>query len=97
VRWLGDRHKIEEQTAIWNRTLVDRTTELGEWAELIRSIGPRVSRTYAYANNHYAGFAPDTLRLFNSAWEGGLLPEAENELGGAGDSPSADDDFVLTT
>ncbi|MBV9886897.1 MAG: DUF72 domain-containing protein [Acidobacteria bacterium] len=28
IRWLGDRKSIEEQTTTWDRTIVDRTSEL---------------------------------------------------------------------
>jgi len=32
IRWLGDRKSIEEQTATWDKAIVDRTTELTSWA-----------------------------------------------------------------
>lgn len=31
VRWLGDRKGIEAKTKTWNKVIVDRTAELGEW------------------------------------------------------------------
>jgi hypothetical protein len=30
-------------------------------------------RIFAFANNHYAGFAPETVRLFNEIWVEGNL------------------------
>src|SRR6266853_2866628 len=32
VRLLGDRKGIEQKTKVWNRVIVDRSTELKEWA-----------------------------------------------------------------
>lgn len=68
VRWLGDRKGIEERTKVWNRTLIDRTEDLGEWAEVLRNVSRRVRLIFAYANNHYAGFAPETIELFRRLW-----------------------------
>ena len=54
---------------------MDRSGDLEQWAALLREIAPKVRKVYAYANNHYAGFAPDTLRSFNRIWGGGLIPD----------------------
>jgi uncharacterized protein YecE (DUF72 family) len=68
VRWIGDRKGIEEQTRVWDRTLIDRTADLQDWIKVLRSVGRRVDIMFAYANNHYGGFAPDTVELFRSLW-----------------------------
>ena len=68
VRWIGDRKGIEEQTKVWDRTLIDRTADLQEWIKVLRDVGRRVDIMFAYANNHYGGFAPDTVELFRSLW-----------------------------
>jgi uncharacterized protein YecE (DUF72 family) len=73
VRWLGDRKGIEKQTLVWDRTIVDRTAELQEWMRVLKPIQRRGVTIYAYANNHYAGFAPETVRLFNQIWVEGKL------------------------
>jgi uncharacterized protein YecE (DUF72 family) len=73
VRWLGDRKGIEQRTFVWDRTLVDRTEELREWVRLLKPAQRRGVTVYAYANNHYAGFAPETVRLFNEIWVEGKL------------------------
>jgi len=65
VRWLGDRKGIEEQTKLWDKTIVDRTRELEEWVEACKSFMKRKIRIFAFANNHYGGYAPDTLKLFD--------------------------------
>jgi len=79
IRWLGDRYKMEEQTTVWNRTIVDRADDLRQWVDLSRELLSSANRIYAYANNHYAGFSPATLREFNEIWGGGLLPPEPDE------------------
>jgi uncharacterized protein YecE (DUF72 family) len=64
IRWLGDRKAIEEQTKVWDKTVVDRSAELEEWVKACRDFLTRKIRVFAFANNHYGGYAPDTLHLF---------------------------------
>jgi uncharacterized protein YecE (DUF72 family) len=68
VRWLGDRKGIEERTKIWNEVIVDRSHELSEWAEILGKVHKRKIQIYAYANNHYAGYAPATVEMFQEVW-----------------------------
>ena len=86
VRWIGDRKGIEEQTKVWNRTLVDRTDDLREWVKVLSKLGRRVDIMFAYANNHYGGYAPDTIELFRRLWpqDQSVLPEgtAKRPAGG---------------
>jgi uncharacterized protein YecE (DUF72 family) len=69
IRWLGDRKGIEDQTTVWSKTLVDRTGTLREWTNVIRQLQQRGLRIFAFANNHYAGFAPATVDLFRELWD----------------------------
>jgi uncharacterized protein YecE (DUF72 family) len=69
VRWLGDRHGIEKITQVWDKTVVDRTDALRNWAGLFRQFVSRNLKVYAYANNHYSGNGPGTVRLFWDLWE----------------------------
>jgi uncharacterized protein YecE (DUF72 family) len=64
IRWLGDRKGIEEVTKSWDKTIVDRSSDLQTWVEACAQIRRRGATIYAYANNHYAGHAPATLALF---------------------------------
>ena len=64
VRWLGDRKGIEEKTTTWNEPIVDRKKELLEWVEACRALLKRKIKIFAFANNHYAGHGPATVRLF---------------------------------
>ena len=68
MRWIGDRRGIEERTTVWNCTLMDRTEELGDWVKVLSKAGQGVDVMYAYANNHYGGYAPDTVELFRRLW-----------------------------
>jgi uncharacterized protein YecE (DUF72 family) len=69
VRWLGDRKGIEALTTTWDKTVIDRTDDLKNWAALFRQFLSRNLKVYAYANNHYAGHGPGTVKLFWDMWE----------------------------
>lgn len=69
VRWLGDRKGIEEQTNTWDKTIVNRSQELTEWVEILQKVHKRKIQIFAYANNHYAGHAPATVRKFQEMWD----------------------------
>jgi uncharacterized protein YecE (DUF72 family) len=80
VRWLGDRKGIEGQTKTWDKTILDRRKDLVNWVELFREFVARNLRIFAYANNHYAGHAPGTVKLFWELWGAGRLARsAEGE------------------
>jgi uncharacterized protein YecE (DUF72 family) len=69
IRWLGDRKGIEEQTKTWDKTIIDRSAELREWVNVCYKISGRGVPVFAYANNHYAGNGPATVRLFQELWK----------------------------
>ena len=69
IRWLGDRKGIEEKTKHWDRILVDREREMEIWIAEIRKLLARRIRVYGYFNNHYAGFAPGSITLFQQVWK----------------------------
>jgi uncharacterized protein YecE (DUF72 family) len=69
IRWLGDRKGIEQRTFVWDRTIVDRTEELREWVRVLKQLQKRGLRIFGFINNHYAGFAPESVELFNELWE----------------------------
>jgi uncharacterized protein YecE (DUF72 family) len=62
VRLIGDRKAVEAKTETFDRIVLDQGARLGRWAELLEDLLPRVRETFAYANNHYAGFGPETIR-----------------------------------
>jgi uncharacterized protein YecE (DUF72 family) len=77
VRWLGDRKWIEGITTSWDKTVTDRRDDLLHWVEIFRNLVKRDLKIYAYANNHYAGNGPGTVKLF---WE---LFDTKSDAGGA--------------
>ncbi len=68
VRWLGDRKGIEEQWKSWDKIIVDRSTDMTNWVQLFRQFVSKKLKTFAYANNHYAGHGPGTVKLFWDMW-----------------------------
>jgi uncharacterized protein YecE (DUF72 family) len=70
VRWLGDRKGIEKTTKVWDKTVVDRKNDLMNWVDIFKSMvsNTKVLKLFAFANNHYAGFAPATVKLFMEMW-----------------------------
>jgi len=64
VRWLGDRKAIELLTTTWDKLILDRRTDLTQWAQLFRQFLAQHIKVYTYANNHYAGNGPQTITLF---------------------------------
>ena len=81
VRWLGDRYAIEEITKNWGKVVVDRASEMDEWAKVIAQLLAKNVRVYAFANNHYSGHAPSAVELFRKALErylAGLKLESGN-------------------
>jgi uncharacterized protein YecE (DUF72 family) len=74
VRLLGDRKGIEQQltagakgkeekTPLWEKVIVDRTAEMKSWAKYLRARA-LIPKTFIFANNHYQGYAPETVELF---------------------------------
>jgi uncharacterized protein YecE (DUF72 family) len=61
VRLIGDRAAVEKLATTWDRTVVDRSAELAEAAEVIDGLARRVP-VAVFVNNHYAGYAPETAR-----------------------------------
>jgi uncharacterized protein YecE (DUF72 family) len=71
VRWLGDRKGIEQRTKTWDKTVVDRKNDLKNWVDVFKSMmsNKKVLKIFAFANNHYSGHAPDTVKLFQDLWK----------------------------
>ena len=70
VRWLGNRKGIEEQTTTWDKTVIDRQDDLRTWVVVLSRLveDKRIRKIFAFANNHYAGHAPATLKHFWELW-----------------------------
>ena len=74
IRWLGDRKSIEQITKTWDRTVVDRTSKLSSWVDYCQQVQRRGVTIFAYANNHYGGHAPATVRQFRELWGAKGMP-----------------------
>ena len=70
VRWLGDRKGIEKRTKTWDKTIVERKSDLTNWVDVFKALvnNSKVLKIFAFANNHYAGHAPDTVKHFWNLW-----------------------------
>jgi uncharacterized protein YecE (DUF72 family) len=77
IRWLGDRKGIEQLTTIWDKEVIDRSESMRNWVEVCYRIQKRGVTIFAYANNHYSGFAPGTLKMFLNFWNEKQLPQIE--------------------
>jgi uncharacterized protein YecE (DUF72 family) len=62
VRLIGDRKAVEALTDTFDRAVIDRGESLARWAELIALVETSVAKAYVYANNHFAGYAIETVR-----------------------------------
>ncbi|MBV6522275.1 MAG: hypothetical protein MNPFHGCM_02421 [Gemmatimonadaceae bacterium] len=58
IRWMGPNRDIVD----YSRTQVDRTAEIDAWARVLPTLAARVRTVYGYANNHFAGHSPATVR-----------------------------------
>jgi uncharacterized protein YecE (DUF72 family) len=68
IRLLGDRKRIERQTKVWDKVIVDRSVELQSWVSVCQETVRRGLPTYVYVNNHYSGHAPATVVQFLELW-----------------------------
>ncbi len=59
-------HGIEEDTKTWDKVSIDRKSDLKNWVDILKEIvnDKKIRKMFAYANNHYAGLAPATVKLF---------------------------------
>ena len=62
ARLIGDRKAVEAATRTFDKVVVDQGARLAAWAGLLAGLRDRVDRGFVYANNHYAGHAPATIR-----------------------------------
>ena len=62
ARLIGDRKAVEAVTKRFDKPVLDQESRLSAWAGLLASLRERVDRGFIYANNHYAGHAPATIR-----------------------------------
>jgi uncharacterized protein YecE (DUF72 family) len=61
VRLLGDREAVDALTPTLDHIVIDRGAQVADDAEAIRLLRRRVP-VVAFVNNHFAGYAPETVR-----------------------------------
>lgn len=61
ARLIGDRKAVDAATQAFDHVVIDQSEHLARWAELLQRLAPQVRETFAFANNHYAGYAVDTI------------------------------------
>ena len=69
ARFIGDRKAIEAKTKRWDKLIEDKTPEMSIWVNELKKITDKGVKTYAFFNNHYAGFAPGSVKQFEDLWE----------------------------
>jgi uncharacterized protein YecE (DUF72 family) len=65
LRFIGDHTSIPAETH--GEIRADRTAETKRWAERLRAASGDLRRALVFFNNHYAGFAPESVNLFRAA------------------------------
>lgn len=71
VRLIGDRNAVEALTTTFERVVVDQSERLSRWAEFLRELQDQVKEIGVYANNHFAGHGPTTIRELRKRVERG--------------------------
>lgn len=69
ARLIGDREATEAACERFDRVVLDKDASLDRWAELLATLAPRVKEVHAYANNHYQGHGPATIRALRARVE----------------------------
>lgn len=75
VRWMGPDQSIVD----YSRLQVDRSAEIARWSETLRQLQQRVSTTFCFFNNHYAGHSPASIRMLQEKL--GQVPVDPAQLG----------------
>jgi uncharacterized protein YecE (DUF72 family) len=60
IRLLGDRNEVDRLTKTLDHIVIDRQDQIHADAEAIKLLAKRVP-VLAFVNNHFAGYAPETL------------------------------------
>jgi len=62
ARLIGDRKAVDAKTETFDKIVLDQSKRLDGWRRLVKHLLERVPEVYVYANNHYAGHGPATIR-----------------------------------
>jgi uncharacterized protein YecE (DUF72 family) len=68
LRFLGDHKRmdalVKDRDKPWGSLAVDRTNETRRWIAPVKGFLAKKIDVFAYFNNHFAGYAPGSVRLF---------------------------------
>ncbi|MEM8882621.1 MAG: DUF72 domain-containing protein [Planctomycetota bacterium] len=62
ARLIGDRKAVDEKTKTFDKLVLDKGDSLDRWADLLQGLLEEVPAAYVFANNHFAGHGPATVR-----------------------------------
>lgn len=78
VRLIGDRDAVDAlANERYDRIVVDQSESLARWAAYLEAITPRVRDVSMYANNHYEGHGPETIRRMRQWVKAGMPTEVD--------------------
>ena len=80
IRLLGDHKEMDKLTRTWEKEVVDRSPRLARWAEFLAAMLEREVPVLVYANNHYSGHAPATLRTLMTMVKRALSDKTDDRL-----------------
>src|SRR4051812_15009455 len=60
IRWLGNRKDVPDDE--YTHVRINRDKELNEWVDVMQELQERDVEVWGFANNHYMGHSPATLR-----------------------------------
>ncbi len=69
ARFMGDRKGLESKTQKFDRIIEDKTDDMKIWANELKKIVAKGTRTYVFFSNYYAGYGPGSAKLFEELWE----------------------------
>jgi uncharacterized protein YecE (DUF72 family) len=72
IRLLGDRAEVDRLTKTLDHVVVDRSAEIASDAKAIRLLSVRVP-VVTFVNNHFAGYAHETIRELQEQLDGAAL------------------------
>ncbi len=88
IRWLGRRKDI----AHFDEIQIDRSQELGEWAQNVRRFLADGVNVYGFFNNHFAGHSPESVRQFAAMLGVDLMENVQESTTGKQMAMGFDDD-----
>ncbi len=77
IRWLGNRKDVPDDE--YDRVRINRDKELDEWTDVIADLVDKGVTIWGFANNHYMGHSPATVRELQARLEArGISPSPDS-------------------